>query len=486
MRPIALRSWLTTRQLSPPSSERQSCPRSVSLPSPRNAVAGLDQRVDAVRIRRRDRDADLADVARSGRPLPLQPRPRRRRRRATTKMPLPGPPLSRPQVWISICHMPAKRMRGFVGIHHEVGAAGVLVDEQHASQVLPPSVVRKTPRSGCGPYAWPSAHASTMSGFVGCDDDLADAAGLLEPHLRPGLAGVGRLVDALADRDVAADAGFAGAGPDDVRIGGRDGERADRLHRLAVEDRLPVARRRRWSCRCRPTPRRRSRRADRRARRPRRSRGCPRDRCGASGAARRGSLSLNGAAARAITTGPGEHDAGDEDLTESDVFIAADSFECLDAARSVDPPNGYALRMRAEWQSAKGDCWDAAQGLELASALQIGGIMCICDFASPARRRCSSVGNVCRFFCVSRIGGTEHPLQTVEPAVIPSNSSSGAVVTVRTDLPASSVVIDLEAGGTVSFLAISSTTFSVALTPVQLLFDYSQTTSTETSSASSR
>ena len=62
--------------------------------------------------------------------------------------------------------------------------------------------------------------------------------------------------------------------------------------------------------------------------------------------------------------------------------------------------------------------------------------------------------------------------KTVEPAVIPSGSSSGAVVTVRTDLPATSVAIDLEAGGTVPFVAIDSQTFSVVLTSAQLLFDY--------------
>ena len=45
-------------------------------------------------------------------------------------------------------------------------------------------------------------------------------------------------------------------------------------------------------------------------------------------------------------------------------------------------------------------------------------------------------------------------------------------MTVRTDLPASSVVMNLKAGGTVPFLAINSTTFSAALTPAQLLFDY--------------
>ena len=67
------------------------------------------------------------------------------------KSPLPGPPLSRPQVWISSGHMPAKRMRGFFG--------SIAMSEQPVFsstksvlvQVLPPSVVRKTPRSCCGP-----------------------------------------------------------------------------------------------------------------------------------------------------------------------------------------------------------------------------------------------------------------------------------------------------------------------------------------------
>jgi len=34
-------------------------------------------------------------------------------------------------------------------------------------QVLPPSAVRNTPRSGFGAQAWPIAATSTMSGFVG-------------------------------------------------------------------------------------------------------------------------------------------------------------------------------------------------------------------------------------------------------------------------------------------------------------------------------
>jgi hypothetical protein len=75
-------------------------------------------------------------------------------------------------------------------------------------------------------------------------------------------------------------------------------------------------------------------------------------------------------------------------------------------------------------------------------------------------------------FAASASAGPRLTSKTVEPAVIPGDGSSGAVVTVRTDLPASSVVIDLAAGGTVPFAVIDSQTFSVILTPAQLLFDY--------------
>ena len=110
----------------------------------------------------------------------------------------------------------------------------------------------------------PSAHASDDLWVLRVDRRCADAAGLLEPHSRPGLAGVGGLVDPFADRDVAANLRLAGARPDDVRIGGRDGERADRLRPAGRRRSAASGRRRRWSCRCRPTRCRRNRRADRR------------------------------------------------------------------------------------------------------------------------------------------------------------------------------------------------------------------------------
>ncbi len=61
-----------------------------------------------------------------------------------------------------------------------------------------------------------------------------------QAEMRPRLAGVGRLVDAVAGREVGPDDAAAGADVDDVRIGRRDGDRADRSGRLAIEERLPV------------------------------------------------------------------------------------------------------------------------------------------------------------------------------------------------------------------------------------------------------
>ena len=99
--------------------------------------------------------------------------------------------------------------------------------------------------------------------------------------------------------------------------------------------------------------------------------------------------------------------------------------------------------------------------------------MCILRILLPSLARVAVAWTMSVGFLASPVSAGQNIIaKTVEPAVIPSNSSSGAVVTVRTDLPASSVVIDLEAGGTVPFLAINSTTFSAVLTPAQLLFDY--------------
>src|SRR5438128_1408909 len=75
-------------------------------------------------------------------------------------------------------------------------------------------------------------------GVCGMNDDLADLT-FLFPDMGPVLAGVGGFVDAVAGGHVAANVSLSRADVDDVRIGGRHGDGADRGNRLLVENRLP-------------------------------------------------------------------------------------------------------------------------------------------------------------------------------------------------------------------------------------------------------
>ena len=52
------------------------------------------------------------------------------------------------------------------------------------------------------------------------DDDFRDHVGIAQAGVRPRLAGIGRLVDAVAGIEVAANVGFAGSGVDDVGLEG--------------------------------------------------------------------------------------------------------------------------------------------------------------------------------------------------------------------------------------------------------------------------
>ena len=60
---------------------------------------------------------------------------------------------------------------------------------------------------------------------------------LRQADVRPGVAAVGGLVDAIADRDRVPHPRLARAHPDRLRVGRVEGDGADRLHRLLVEHR---------------------------------------------------------------------------------------------------------------------------------------------------------------------------------------------------------------------------------------------------------
>src|SRR5205807_1251799 len=75
-------------------------------------------------------------------------------------------------------------------------------------------------------------------GILRMHDDARDPLRFRQSHVGPGFAAVGRFVDTVADRDGIARPALAGADPDGPRIRRIDGDRADRLNGLLVEDRL--------------------------------------------------------------------------------------------------------------------------------------------------------------------------------------------------------------------------------------------------------
>src|SRR6267378_2743618 len=71
------------------------------------------------------------------------------------------------------------------------------------------------------------------------DDDLADVARVLQSNVIPGLAAVVRTIDASAEGDVAANAGFAGADINYIGTGVGDRDAADGGGGLLIEEGIP-------------------------------------------------------------------------------------------------------------------------------------------------------------------------------------------------------------------------------------------------------
>ena len=209
---------------------------------PRNPVAGLKHRVDALRVRGRDRHRDLAH-RQVGQPDavvgPIQLLPgvaavaRDVQAAAGSAAGAPvGVNLELPR--------PREEVARVDRVERDVGAAGVLVHEEDALPAL--AAVRGAVDAALllRAVGMPQRADVDDVGIGRMDGEPGNAARLLQPHERPGPAGVGRLVDALPDGDVAADLTLAGTGPDDVGIGRGHPQRADRLHWLVVEDGVPV------------------------------------------------------------------------------------------------------------------------------------------------------------------------------------------------------------------------------------------------------
>ena len=209
---------------------------------PWNPVAGLEHRIDALRIRGRDRDSDLAHRKSRQPHLIVGARELLPGVAAVAGdvQPAPGPTAGAPVgVDLQLPHA-GEQVARVDGIQCDVGAAGVLVHEEH----LLPAVAAVHGAEDAPLRLRPVGMAEGADvydvGVGRMDGEPGNAPGLLQPHERPGPPRVGGLVGPLPHGDVAADLPLAGARPDDVGIGHGHAQRTDRLNRLVVEDGVPV------------------------------------------------------------------------------------------------------------------------------------------------------------------------------------------------------------------------------------------------------
>src|SRR5262249_36368082 len=119
-----------------------------------------------------------------------------------------------------------------VGIHGQIGAAGVFVDLQDLLPRLPAVCGAEDSALRLCSVGVAERAGKDDIRIARIDEHAADAAGLLESHQSPRLASIERAIDTYSDGDVAADERLAGAGPDDVGVGRGDRERSDGGHRL--------------------------------------------------------------------------------------------------------------------------------------------------------------------------------------------------------------------------------------------------------------
>ena len=124
-------------------------------------------------------------------------------------------------------------------IRGEIDGAGVGVDEQRALPGLAAVIAAEHAAFAVRAEIVAERRDQHVTGIARVDQDRADVARCLEPDVRPGLAAVGCLVDAVAGADIVARGDLAGADVDRVRLARRDGERTDVRGRHRVEHRMP-------------------------------------------------------------------------------------------------------------------------------------------------------------------------------------------------------------------------------------------------------
>ena len=143
------------------------------------------------------------------------------------------------KTWRRRCQALASSTSGSRGSMTHVADAGVLGDREHRRPGL--AAVGRLVEAAVAAGRPERALRRDVDGVrvLRVDQDLADVLGALEADVLPALAAVLALVDAVAVADAALAVVLAGADPDDVRVLRVDRDAADRVGALAVEDGRP-------------------------------------------------------------------------------------------------------------------------------------------------------------------------------------------------------------------------------------------------------
>jgi hypothetical protein len=194
----------------------------------------LDRRVEDVRVRGRDGEADATEVARGqARPDLL---PRRARVGRFVERAFGAAVDERPVVSASLVGRGVDGV-GVVRIDYDVGDAGVLADVERALPRLAAVGRLEEAAVAARPPERPLRRDVDHVGVARINHDATDVLRLFQADVAPRLAAVLRLVDAVAVGDAALRVVLARPDPDDERVLLIHRDPADGVRALVVEDR---------------------------------------------------------------------------------------------------------------------------------------------------------------------------------------------------------------------------------------------------------
>src|SRR6266853_2036471 len=119
--------------------------------------------------------------------------------------------VERPRGAIAFPHGGEKHVR-VVRIENDVDAAGAVIEIQNFFLIFAAVASAKNSALGIRAIGMSQSSDENGVGICGMCDHFADVARIFQADICPGLATIIRTVNAVAKRNISADAGFAGAG----------------------------------------------------------------------------------------------------------------------------------------------------------------------------------------------------------------------------------------------------------------------------------